>query len=94
MGQNQLENKSTMWIIFGVLQLACCNQITGVLTIVFASIANGDFTKGDTESYLNNIKLAKLFTIIGVTIGVILWLVMIFIYVMVILGMISSELMY
>lgn len=75
-----VENKSTFWIIIGVIQMLCCNQISGIITIIFAALASSDYTHGDIPNYLTRIRCAKIATIAGIVIGIVIWLLAVLIY--------------
>lgn len=60
----------TLWLVLGILQilLCCCNctsLITGILSIVFAAMADNSYKKGDFASYESHIKVAKIVNLIG-----------------------------
>jgi len=88
--QNNGSSKFTFYLIMGILQLLCCNQITGIITIIFASIANTDFNKGDMISYKQRINACKWATIIGVALGIIIYAFVIFIYGVAIIAELAS----
>lgn len=60
-----------LWLLLGIAQiltLCCCNCITfifGILTVVFACIANNQFKQGNIIMSTANIKKAKIFNILG-----------------------------
>lgn len=68
---NNVKNNHTTWLIIGIIQLLCCNQITGIITLMFSFSADEAYKKGNINSYKLNIKYAKITTIIGIVVGVI-----------------------
>lgn len=75
-----VENEFTKWLISGILQFLCCNQITAVITIVLACMANSDFKAGLIDSAVQKYKHCKTATIIGVVLGLVLTLFVMLIY--------------
>jgi len=68
------ENLSTKYIIWGVIQIICCNQITGIATLILALLANSDYAKGEMESHNNKIHTCKILTWVGIITGAFLML--------------------
>lgn len=60
-----------LWLVLGIVQictLCCCNCFTfifGILTVIFACIANTAFKNGNMVEYHSKIKLAKILNIVG-----------------------------
>lgn len=69
--------KFVMWLVFGIIQVLCCNQITGVLTIVFDCLARNAYKAGNFADYYSKLKVCKIATIIGVIIGIVVNIVVI-----------------
>lgn len=77
---NSVENNYIPWLIAGIVQLMCCNQITGIITILFSFLANEDYTKGSINEYKSKIKCAKIATIIGVILSALIYVCIIVFY--------------
>lgn len=68
-----------LWLILGIAQTistccccgGCVSLVFGILTMVFASQANGAFKIGDVNKYRSKLNTAKIMNIIGwvLTIG-------------------------
>lgn len=60
-----------LWLLLGIAQictLCCCNCFTfifGILTVIFACMANTAFKNNNIAGYQSNIKTAKICNIIG-----------------------------
>lgn len=81
-----IQNNSVLYIILGILQLMCCNQITGIMTIIFSALANTDYVNGNIKEYLNKIKTARIASIIGVALGIIFFILLFVFYGFIILA--------
>lgn len=77
---NVTDEKFTKWLVAGILQLMCCNQITGILTIVMAILGNSDFKANRIADSNQKYNIAKIATIIGVIIGALIYLAVFAIY--------------
>ena len=77
------------WLTLSILQLLCCNQITGIISLIFTILADSDFKRGMMTEYNSKMKGAKIATIIGIIIGVLLY-AFVFIYYVLILGLAFS----
>ena len=64
------EDSNTHLLIFSVLELLCCNQITGILGIVFFLGANDALKKGDTYSFYRNTRYCKISLLCGLIIAI------------------------
>jgi len=62
--QTKIENKWSTYLAFSIFSLLCCNQISGIIGIIFATLANGDYNTGNYIEYNKKIKIAK-WTLIG-----------------------------
>lgn len=78
---NYIKNNYIPWLIAGIVQLMCCNQITGIITIMLSFLANEDYIKGRIDDYKSKIKCAKIATIIGVILSVLIYVFIILCYV-------------
>ena len=56
----------TKWIIISVVQMSCCCQISGLISLIMVILADSDFKKGLYNDYTSKMKIAKIVTIIGV----------------------------
>ena len=81
----------TTWLIISILQIFCCNNITGIISLIFTILADSDFKKGLIAEYDSKMKAAKIATIVGVISGVIIAICLI-IYYIIIFGIAFSEL--
>lgn len=70
--QQGIVNQYMTWLIAGAVQvlcLCCCcswmSLITGIMTIVFAVLANQAYNSNDQMAYYKNIKIAKISNIVG-----------------------------
>lgn len=75
-----MQNKSSgygLWLGLGIFQLLCCNLIFGILTVVFACIANGKFNNNELEAHKKFMKLSKIMFFVGLllTLIAVIWLV-------------------
>lgn len=70
-GQNvsQKAPDFTKWIIISVFQMACCCQITGILSLVMVILADSDFKKGLYTEYASKMKTAKIASVVGIILG-------------------------
>lgn len=66
-----VEDKSVMFIILSVLQLFCCNTITGIIGLVLAIIGTSNFKKGDYAGAAQMWKYTKITLWIGVAISIV-----------------------
>jgi hypothetical protein len=76
---NGLENKWSTYLVLSILSFLCCNQISGIVGIIFSCMANNDYTAGKYESYKKNIKVVKLALIIGLVFSLIVGLFYVFV---------------
>lgn len=64
-------NKWTTYLVFSIIAFLCCNQIAGIIGIIFAALANSDYNAGRYDEYNQKLNISKWALIIGVIIGVI-----------------------
>lgn len=72
--QNYARPSLTPYIVCSIVQLLCCNSITGVIALVFSLIARDKFSSGDTASGSDYMKYAKWTLIIGFILAAIIWI--------------------
>ena len=60
----------TKRIILSIVQLLCCCQITGIISLVFFILANNSYKAGIDEDYNAKCKIAKTSQIIGWILGI------------------------
>ena len=65
-------DKVPNYLIPAIISALCCFPL-GIISIIFAAQVNGKVTSGDLEGALKASKMAKLFSIIFITLGVVLW---------------------
>ena len=56
----------TKWLIISILQMMCCNQLTGIICLVMVLMADSDFKRGIMADYQGKMKTVKILTAIGV----------------------------
>jgi hypothetical protein len=65
-------DKVPTYLIPAIISALCCFPL-GIISIIFAAQVNGKVTAGDTAGALNASKKAKLFSIIFIGLGVVVW---------------------
>jgi Interferon-induced transmembrane protein len=60
------------YLIPAILSILCCFPL-GIVAVIFAAQVNGKVTAGDLPGALDASKKAKLFSYIGLGIGILLW---------------------
>ena len=65
-------DKVPNYLIPAIISALCCFPL-GIISIIFAAQVNGKVTAGDTAGALDASKKAKLFSIIFIALGVVLW---------------------
>lgn len=79
-----LQNPKAPWfvtyLILSILELFCCNQITGVIALVFIIMGNSAYQAGQMLDAENKRKTAKLSLIIGLILGILIYIAVIIIY--------------
>ncbi len=63
--QNQSPPNYSSLLTFSILELICCNQIFGILGLVFTTLADSAYKSGNYAEYESKSKLAKIMLIIG-----------------------------
>lgn len=71
----------TKYLVLSIIQLLCCNQITGIVALVFTILANSAFKIGNILDYQSKIKGAKTTLLIGWIVGILLYVFIFVIYV-------------
>lgn len=67
---NTVEDESVLYIILSILSLFCCNQITGIISLIFAIMATSDYNHGDYKSAQEKWKICKITLLVGVALVV------------------------
>lgn len=65
-------DKVPNYLIPAIISALCCFPL-GIISIIFAAQVNGKVASGDTAAALDASKKAKLFSIIFIALGVVLW---------------------
>ena len=65
-------DKVPNYLIPAIISALCCFPL-GIISIIFAAQVNGKVQSGDVASALDASKKAKLFSIIFIALGVVLW---------------------
>lgn len=65
-------DKVPNYLIPAIISALCCFPL-GIISIIFAAQVNGKVAAGDTAAALDASKKAKLFSIIFIALGVVLW---------------------
>jgi Interferon-induced transmembrane protein len=65
-------DKVPNYLIPAIISALCCFPL-GIISIIFAAQVNGKVASGDTAGALDAAKKAKLFSIIFIALGVVLW---------------------
>ena len=65
-------DKVPNYLIPAIISALCCFPL-GIISIIFAAQVNGKVTAGDTAGALDASKKAKLFSIIFIALGVVVW---------------------
>ena len=65
-------DKVPNYLIPAIISALCCFPL-GIIIIIFAAQVNGKVASGDTAGALDASKKAKLFSIIFIALGVVLW---------------------
>ena len=74
----------TKWLIISILQFFCCNNITGIISLVLTIIADSDFKKGMFAEYESKMRGAKIASIVGLIMGLLIYVFVIIYYVFII----------
>ena len=65
-------DKVPNYLIPAIISALCCFPL-GIISIIFAAQVNGKVAAGDVAGALDAAKKAKLFSIIFIALGVVLW---------------------
>jgi len=65
-------DKVPNYLIPAIISALCCFPL-GIISIIFAAQVNGKVASGDMAGALDAAKKAKLFSIIFIALGVVLW---------------------
>jgi len=65
-------DKVPNYLIPAIISALCCFPF-GIISIIFAAQVNGKVTSGDTAGALDASRKAKLFSIIFIALGVVVW---------------------
>ena len=60
------------YLVMSIIATICCFPL-GVIGLIFAAQVNGKVTAGDTAGAMDASKKAKLFSYIGLGLGILLW---------------------
>lgn len=69
---SDVHEKVPNYLIPAILSALCCFPL-GIISIIFAAQVNGKVASGDVAGALDASKKAKLFSIIFIALGVVLW---------------------
>jgi len=70
------------YLVLAIITLFCCLPL-GIVAVVFAARVNGQVQAGDTQGALDSSRKAKMFSYIGLGLGLVWWIICI---VMMVLG--------
>jgi len=68
----ETHDKVPNYLIPAIISALCCFPL-GIISIIFAAQVNGKVAAGDMPAALDASKKAKLFSIIFIALGVVLW---------------------
>jgi hypothetical protein len=69
---SDIPDKVPNYLIPAIISALCCIPL-GIISIIFAAQVNGKVASGDVAGALAASKKAKLFSIISIAVGVVLW---------------------
>ena len=72
--------KPQNYLVFAILTTIFCCQITGIISIIYAAKVNGLYAEGKFNEAITASKNAKTWNIVGLSIGLLVWLAVIAIY--------------
>ena len=79
-----------LYLVLAIIQLLCCNQMTGVITLIYAIIAESDYSNGRIDECKSKLKVCKIATIIGMVLGILIYAFIFFVYGIAIIAEIAS----
>ena len=79
--------KTTGMIVFSIINMLCCGGLFGLIALIFAIMAGSAATY---EDGVKKLKTAKTLNIVGLIIGVVMWVIIIAVYGAMIVAAISS----
>ncbi len=62
---------ATIWIILNAISIFTCCQVTGIIGLVYAILANTAIKTGDKADAIEKIKTSKACLILGVVMGIV-----------------------
>lgn len=62
------------YLVLAIITLLCCMPL-GIVAVVFAARVNGQVQAGDTAGALESSRKAKLFSFIGLGLGIAWWII-------------------
>lgn len=72
--------KFTSTLIFAVIELMCCNTLTGIIALILAIIGDSDWKKGRPIDADEKFKGAKIALIVGLILGIFAYITIACIY--------------
>jgi hypothetical protein len=67
-----MQDKISNYLVLSIIATICCFPL-GVIGLIFAAQVNGKVTAGDMAGAMDASKKAKLFSYIGLGLGILLW---------------------
>lgn len=67
-----MHEKVSNYLVLSIIATICCFPL-GVIGLIFAAQVNGKVTAGDMAGAMDASKKAKLFSYIGLGLGILLW---------------------
>jgi len=83
----QAKPKTTGMIVFSIINMLCCGGLFGLIALIFSIMAGSAATY---EDGVKKLKTAKTLNIVGLILGVIVWIILIVVYGAMIVAAISS----
>ena len=85
---------TVLWIVLSAIHIFLCFPLTGIVSLIFSIIAHLSADKGDFADALKKLKFAKISFWIGFSIGLLLVLILAFVFVLGIATGLLEESMY